>query len=781
MKRCRFNGKIWISLCGVLLLTSALWADGFIIVPHPIPPPRPWPHPWIPPRPTVTPLEVVQHTVKVQIQDQVAVTEVDQVFRNPTAHRLEGTYIFPIPRGATVDRFSLEVDGKLVKAELLSAKKARELYEEIVRRSRDPALLEFVDQGAFRARIFPFPPHGTRRVRLRYTQPLRAENGQVEYVYPLRPEGFSSKPLEKVSIQVDIRGHTRIGTVYSPTHDIKVQRLEARKVRVRWGATQVLPEKDFHLIYALERKGLAVTFLPYREPGEPGHFLLFVAPRTDQEPPGPRDVVFVLDTSGSMAGGKLEQAVKALRYGLETLRPEDRFEIIRFSSEAEALFGRLVRADKEHLTRGRSFLEKLTARGGTAIDEALRRALEVEKQNRPCYIVFLTDGRPTVGVTDITRILQHVKKQIRKGQRLFLFGIGYDVNTRLLDQLAEIGRGATEYVVPEEDLEVKLSRFFDKVRDPVFTDVKLEWQGPVKVRLVYPRRIPDLFRGEEWDLAGEYQGQGNATVIFHVRHRGKAETIRIPLRFPRQARRYAFVPRVWATRHVAYLTDQIRLHGKNPELIQEIIRVAKKYGIVTPYTAYLVHEEETRRGVPLAYQTFPELETNRKMQRLAEQSYRLFQHASSGAGAVGAARAGQVMRKAVRPEAAMAASAAEAMRGVQPPSSTGRSVAKIKILGPGGQIRPMTPEGQTSSKAFQTLLQTVRYIGGRSFRLRDGVWVEIDLTPTEIQQARTIRFGSEEYFALLRQHPEIGPWLALGPQVVFRIDGQVLRIQEQEE
>ncbi|RPJ49207.1 MAG: hypothetical protein EHM21_07265, partial [Chloroflexi bacterium] len=309
-------------------------ADGIIIppiCPEPGCPPPPCPGPDCPPFPPrpMQQLDIRYHHVTVTIQDQLAVTHVDQVFYNPNEWEIEGTYVFPLPLDAVVSNFTLWVDGKPVRGEVLNAEQARQYYEDTVRNLRDPALLEYEGRGAVRASIFPIPPRGERRIELEYTQALTAENGLVRYIYPLNTEKFSTQPLEDVSIRVEIRDGQAIRAVYSPSHPIGVDRKNDQHVVVGYEEKNIRPDSDFSLFYSLGESE-AFHLFSYRNPADPtdpdGFFMLLLAPK-----PGipservAKDVLLVLDRSGSMDGEKFQQAQAALRYILKKLNPEDRF------------------------------------------------------------------------------------------------------------------------------------------------------------------------------------------------------------------------------------------------------------------------------------------------------------------------------------------------------------------------------------------------------------------------------------------------------------------------
>src|SRR5688500_3121045 len=276
------------SLRGMFLALTALFcllmsplrarADGFIII-HPTSSPVPVPPGHFP----FAPLEVSYHHVTVEINDQVAVTSVDQEFVNPNSMRLEGTYMFPLPPGAHIDKFSMDVNGKMQEAELLPADKARAIYEEIVRSARDPALLEYVGRDAFKVRIFPIEPHSKKRVQIKYTQLLKSDTGLVEYVYPLNTEKFSARPLHNVSVKVNVNTTEPLKSVYCPTHTVEIKREGGNKAVVGYEEKNVRPDTDLKLIFSREKANdIGINLLTYKSPHEnEGYFLLLASPGMD--------------------------------------------------------------------------------------------------------------------------------------------------------------------------------------------------------------------------------------------------------------------------------------------------------------------------------------------------------------------------------------------------------------------------------------------------------------------------------------------------------------------
>jgi Ca-activated chloride channel family protein len=562
-------------------------------------------HP-MPPRPVYRPLQPAELTsleVRTEIEGQVATTSLDETFRNPNDMRVEGSYLFPLPPNAAVRDLSLFIDGKPVKCEVVEAAKARKIYEDIVRQARDPALLEYVDRDLIKIRIFPIEPHQERRIQFKYSQVLKREVGLTEYAFPLAAPQDATRAIGHLRLSGSIRSDQAIGSVYSPTHTMDFRRPDEKSATFEIEKKNAAGGRDLKIYYSTSEKDLGAALLTYRETGEKGYFLLLVSPAraaAEKRTVIPKDVTFVFDTSGSMRGEKIQQARDALKFCLKSLRPEDRFRIVRFSTDTENFSDDAKQATPDNIERAVKFVEGFDATGGTAIGDAMREALKGKsEEGRPSLIVFLTDGQPTVGETDVNRLLAGVTEQNQAHRRIFCFGAGYDVNTKLLDRLAEDNGGAADYVAPAEDIEVKVSSFFRKVADPVMTDVSLDF-GKIKVSEYQPRGLPDLFAGSQTTVVGRYEESGNATVVLKG-HEGKEERVfEYNVKFPEESKEADFLPRLWAIRRVGYLVEQIRAHGENAELKDEVVSLGKKFAIATPYTSLLVTEDEPVRRAGFA-------------------------------------------------------------------------------------------------------------------------------------------------------------------------------------
>jgi Ca-activated chloride channel family protein len=688
-----------------------------------------------PPRPITLPRSLPIKSIKIdtKISSQVATTHVEQIFRNDTDATLEGTYLFPIPDQASITEFAIWDGDRRLVGEVRSREEARRIYDEIVRRQRDPGLLEYAGKDLFQASIFPIPPHSDKKLELTYSQVLRAESGTIAYRYPLGT-GRQVTQIGTVSGRIELDGKEPLRNIYSPTHAVEVKRNGDRRSVVTFESGS--EPQDFQLFYGASREDFGVTLLTHREPGKDGYYLLMISPKDEwsEQEYTAKDIVFVLDTSGSMAeAGKMEKARAALLYGIRILRPQDRFNVVSFAGEERLMEARMITADDQGRKRGEEFAQSLRPAGGTNINESLLAAMkQFESSNRPKILIFMTDGLPTVGVTNPTLIVDNARAARVPGMRLFTFGVGYDVNTALLDKLAAENGGVADYVEPKEDLEVKVSNFFAKVNYPVLTDLKLDMAG-VQTDLVYPRALPDLFRGSQLILIGRYRNPIDMDFV-RLQLAGSASGANKNffynnLRFPMREDANDFLPRLWATRRVGWLMEQIRSNGEQQELRDEIVDLGTRYGIVTPYTSYLALEPgATTRDVtslPLNNRGF------------------------------GAGRASN----APTPAPAKAADA-KAITGAAAVQQSKRAREQQEVV---------RIEGEGASSAIKTA-------GGKTFYLREGVWVDSEFKPDSGLPETVVKFGSDEYFALLKQKPQLATFFSLGERVTVVLGGRVYRV-----
>jgi Ca-activated chloride channel family protein len=583
-------------------------ADGFIVPVH-----RPEPTPSVPFRGTWA---VKYHHVDIRVRDQVAAVSIDQAFVNTSKGMMEVEYFFPVPPDAAIDSMTLMVDGKEFTARLLKAEEARKIYEDTVRRMKDPALLEYAGFGLFKTSAFPLQPGKPARVLVTYKNICRKDRDLVEVWYPLNTEKFSAKPLESVKVKVDIKSKADITAIYSPTHDLDVDRKDSRHVIATYEAEKALPITDFEVFYKAANEAVGATVMSHLpEEGKNGYFMLLVSPnpRTAKTQIVPKDVCIVFDHSGSMGGEKISQAKEAVNYILKNLNEKDRFCVIAYNDAVEPMFDRLVDAGEKTLAEALGRIDAVDATGGTNIHEALQAAMGILKTSRegeestvsrPAYVIFLTDGQPTVGKTGEAEILSDTEKANTVKARIFTFGVGYEPNVRLLEKLARNNGGRSGYVRPKEPIETKVSSLYNKIKNPVMMALEVK-VNKLKLSDMYPRELGDLFDGDQILLVGRYDCKDAASLprteedvhraqlVIKGVYEGKERAFEynVSIRSAGKDSRYAFVEKLWAIRRVAYLLDEIQLHGKSQEVIDEIVRLSLKYGIMTPYTSFLADEK----------------------------------------------------------------------------------------------------------------------------------------------------------------------------------------------
>ncbi len=744
-----------------LLVTVSLYANG-IFVPHP---PHP-PHPPSRPVPSRKPISVKDVLLDVTITDQAAVTRVEEVFVNPNTTQLEGTFVLPIPKDANIDRFSFFINGKEVKGEMLSSKKAAQVYRDIVARMIDPAILEYADKGLIRVKMFPIPPKGEAKIRFSYSQVLASEGGQLRYYYPFGTNKFSSKPLSKAVVDVKITSQVPLRAIYAPNYPVDIARDGEKRARVSFEKERFLPRDDFLLYVGRSEEDFGLTAVTFRRSGSDGYFLFAVSPkqRFGSSEIVAKDIVFVLDTSGSMAGGKLDQAKEALCYCIKSLSGKDRFNLVSFSTTARMFKPKLQEAGGAQRKEALSFIEATQPIGGTNIDEALQLALKQRDAgaDRPFMVVFLTDGKPTVGITDVKKILKRVGETRPEGLRLFVFGVGYNVNTHLLDRLAGDNRGTRNYVLPDENLEVRVSSFYRQIAYPVLSDVEISF-GEGGIHDMYPPVIHDIFHGRQLLLVGRYSQPGENVVTISGKSGKKHYSYRFPVALKGGSREADYLPRVWASRKIGYLLDEIRLHGGKKELEDEVKALAQKYGIVTPYTSYLVQDDTAlARRTPAADPAAPHHPL-----------------VLGGGGSAKGADSGPAEQSVSRRSGANSAPGTGAF-GARNRAESGKRAVSESIQAARLKKAGSAPTADSAEAAGQS---RVRSIGSKTFYLRKdsagGTEFWVDSVFTDGMTEKKIPYLSDEYFALLADKPELGRYLALGKNVVVCVDGVAYRVVEE--
>jgi len=776
MARCLTGTLVTIALALMFSAAPALVsAQGVLIVVDPnvqVRLPRPHYHFHPHPRPRPIPqasYKIKELDVQARLVDQIARVQVSQTFENTGSRPLEVSFVFPLPYDGAVDQLTLLVDGKEFPARLLSAKEARKLYEAIVRKNKDPALLEWLGAGLFKTSVFPVPPGAKRTVSLRYSQICRKQEGLTDFLFPLSTAKYTSDAVEKVAFRVTIESREKIKNIYSPTHDVNVSRGDKRHATVTYEKKNSIPTSDFRLLYDVGQGRLGAQVLSYRpDKDEEGFFLLLASPdiKAPDEKPVPKTVLFVVDRSGSMSGKKIQQARGALKFVLNNLHQRDLFNIVAYDSEIETFRPALQRFNDENRKAALGFVEGIYAGGSTNIDGALATALaQLKDEDRPGYVVFLTDGLPTAGETNEMKIVAAAKKRNKVHGRIFTFGVGYDVNSRLLDRLVRDNFGQSEYVRPEQDIEEHVSRLYRRIESPVLTNVKIEFaldnrssQYGKPVNRVYPKGRFDLFSGEQLVVAGRYKTPGAAKVIIRGKISGQEERFGFPAELVEKSSddSQAFVEKLWAVRRVGEIIDELDLKGKNDELVKELVTLSMRHGILTPYTSFMA-DENTRLG---------------DLARSAGRADRRLRALNESEGAYGFAQRDYkgAMQAAKRAPAAPADRMAESLA----PALAGQSGAG---MGRGGSMAAGQSLAEAAGEAREAA-RTIRTVSSRTFYLRKGQWVDSKLTEKQKKDPVRIKQFSDEYFELARQHGRaVSQYLVFDEPVLLSVKSRAYLIE----
>lgn len=780
----------------LLLLASPVWGQGVLVVvdpsvptplPRPIIYPPPRPHPPRPPRPRPQPpasYKIKELAVQARIVDQVGRVQVSQSFVNTGSRQMEVSFVFPLPYDGAVDQLTFMVDGKEYPAKLLPAAEARSIYEGYIRRNQDPALLEWMGTGMFKTSVFPVPPGAERKVTLRYNQLLRKDRNVTDFLFPLSTAKYTSHAVERVLIEASIESTVEIKSVYSPTHSVDVKRADDNHATVKYEVKNQVPTSDFRLFFDTAKGSLGASVLSYRpEKKKDGYFLLLASPQIkDKKAERPaKTVIFVVDRSGSMSGKKIEQAKEALKFVLDNLREDDTFNIVAYDSSVESFRPELQRYDSKTRKAALGFIEGIYAGGSTNIDGALAAALGmIQDAYRPSYVIFLTDGLPTAGETNEAKIVDNARENNKHRTRVINFGVGYDVNSRLLDRLSRANHGQSEFVRPDEDIETHVSRLYNRISSPVMTEVAVEFDledirvedGP-PVNRVYPRDVHDLFEGEQLVLVGRYKKPGNAKVIVRGKVGQKNRKFDFPAKLTKESKdeSYAFVEKLWAMRRIGDIIDEMDLKGKNDELVKELVALSTKHGILTPYTSFLA--DDNAQPNELADLDSGIRRTDLALSRLRE---------SAGRAAFAQRAEKKLLREATRVPLAsgFGGGMAPADEAAAEPSTAGGAMGGIARTpaGPSVRLRDIESDEEIAVDSVQIVGKETLYKRGKRWFAANAQGVDLAKDRDKI---KTVERFTADYFKLVAANtPSENAVLArqkAGEELIIKLRGQVYLIQ----
>jgi Ca-activated chloride channel family protein len=586
-------------------------------------------------------LEIEEHTVQVTINNGIAVTEVNQVFRNTEDRQVEALYTFPVPRGASVANFSMWIGGQEMVGEVVEKQRARQIYESYKETRKDPGLLEQTDYKTFEMRIFPIAPQAEQRVRITYYQELDFDHDWATYVYPLATDtrqDLDSRTRGRFGLNLDVRSEVPIEAMESPSHgdDFVVVRHDRNNLQASLETSGGDLNRDLVVAYHLARPHTGVDLIASKPDGEDGYFLLTLTPGEELEGKVEgMDYVFLLDISGSMGeDGKLALSRGSLDVFIQELGEGDRFDVIVFNAGPVPLFRELRPAAEAAKSDAQGFLRQQRARGGTFLEPALREAYGYKNPDRPLNVVVLSDG-----MTDPVEraVLLRLLGERPEGTRVFTIGIGNEVDRSLLEQVAEDTGGLAAFLSRGDDFNRQAKAFRRKLQRPLATNLEIAFDG-ADVYDLEPQKLPNLFYGMPVRVYGRYHAAGPVKIRVRADIVG-GQTLESVVDQEIPDDRKAGNPeieRMWAWHRVQRLLKEADRKGSRSGVTDEIVRLGEGYSIVTEYTSFLVLENDAEyRRWKIARRNAERIERDRREQgRLRAELDKLRGRAPEGVGPV---------------------------------------------------------------------------------------------------------------------------------------------------
>ena len=566
----------------------------------------------------------LKHTdVKAQISGFLSRVAVTQEFENPFPEKIEAVYMFPLPQNAAVDDMTMTVGDRTVRGKILRREEAQAVYEAAKTNGQTASLLDQERPNIFTQSVANILPGEQIKITISYVETLKYEDGSYEFVFPMvvgpryipgtptgaqvngsapdtnqvpdasrvtpQPAPAGMRAGHDVSIDVSLDAGVPIDALSSKTHDVSVERPDDHRAIVRLKDQATIPNKDFVLVYDVAGKKIEDALLTHATDNG-GFFTLILQPpdRVTAEDVTPKELVFVLDTSGSMSGFPIEKAKETMKLALDNLYPYDTFNLITFSGDEHILFPAPVPATKENLAKAQAFLESRTGSGGTEMMKAIKASMDPsDAQGHVRIVVFMTDGY----VGNDMEIIGEVQKH--PNARVFAFGIGSSVNRFLLDNMAKYGRGEVEYVGLDDDGSAAAQRMHERVRNPLLTDISIDWNG-LPVAAVYPQNVPDLFSAKPVILTGRYTGAGRGTIRLKGKMAGRDFVREIPVDFS-NAQQHDVLATLWARTRVDDLMSQdfkgAQQGAMKDDVKQAITQLGLDYRLMTQFTSFVAVEE----------------------------------------------------------------------------------------------------------------------------------------------------------------------------------------------
>ena len=694
-------------------------------------------------------VEITEVNVLIDILESTATTTIEIRLHNASGRRQEAELIVPVPDGAVIKGFAYDGPSGEITAQVLPKDEAKKIYQQLVSKIRDPALVEFIGYNLIRSSVFPIEPQGKQKVRLTYEHILEVDGKRVDYILP-RTESLEYAVPWKAT--ANIKAKRAISTVYSASHKLEIERISDTQMTVKLTADAAKEPGPFRFSYLLQENGVTASMFAYPDQKVGGGYFLLLAGLPAETPTDTsvsirREVTLVIDRSGSMRSEKIKQVREAALQIIGGLKKGEAFNIIIYNDTVQWFSKNPVIKTEENERAARAYIEGVNATGGTNIYDALSQALSQQPTEGMLPIVlFLTDGLPTVGQTSEMAIRDLVTKSNPHNRRVFTFGVGFDVNAPLLEKIAADSRARAEFVLPKEDVEVKIGRVFKHLSGPVLAAPELEiltGEGSPaagRTRDIIPQKLPDLFEGDQLVLLGQYVGQEPITFKLSGNYLGKSRTFKFAFEFDKANIQNGFVPRLWASRKIAALIDTVRQMGANPgtskddpklkELIDEIVRLSTEFGILTEYTAFLARE-----GTNLADGDSVRRQTSHN---LSERAMRT----RAGIGAVN---------------------------------------QSYNLIRQKDQTVLNTRNEYYDEKMNRVSITSVQQVNDRAFYRRGNRWLDSRLVEkeNELKPTRVVEFGSEEFLELAQKlagENRQGS-IALKGEVVLLVDGDTILVK----
>ena len=668
-------------------------------------------------------------TVSTEIAGGKARTKIEEDIVGIAKRTVNAVLIFPLPKGVGRHDAALGSDARAAKlgVKYLTAAEAQGIYEKIAKATGATKVLALADRPALM--VSSFPLQLKNKITLALSHSVTDASGMLSYECPMPATDFALGPVARLSVNAAVRSDKPIRAMFSPTHDTSIERKGLNEAKVRVAADNWFGGGSFRLLYVADDAPLGLRVLAHRAEGETeGYFMVIGNPTgsAGKDKVIEKDVLFVLDTSGSMRGEKIGQARSAIEYCLKNLNEGDRFNIVTFGTEVKTFRSGLVARTGKALSDASDFIDGIVAVGRTNISGALSKGLAGKPvKGRPRIMIFLTDGTPTAGELVPENIIKQVPDLNSSKTRIFVMGVGHEVNAHLLDRLAEETEGSSEYVSPDEEIDVKVAALYNRLSNPFLTDVQIAF-GDLMTDSVYPRKVPALFKGSQFMIAGRYRGGGKHTFTISGTLAGEPKKYTCTAALPgKTALDNDYVAPLWAARKIGFLLQEIRLHGENKEVITEIVRLSKKFGIVTEYTAFIA----------MSGKDMSEKEAYEEATKRMRNAHKV----KAGAWAVRQAKNDQALQKAKG--AAMPASAAYVDRR--------------------GEVKKV---------------DNVKHAGRRVFYLRNGRWEEAE-APGE-RKVRKIKLFSKEYFKLVRGNAEFREAQSIGDNISINIGNERIVVEK---